>query len=361
MATRSLAVYVSSHGFGHATRVAEVIQRFMKRGPGCVVHLRTTAPRWLFAKSHGQLQLHSVATDLGMAQPNGLAIDFATTIARLDELEARWDERLAAEVDWLREVGAALVLGDVPPLAFAAAARAGVPSVALANFSWDWLYRSYESRDPRFTVHAKRAAECYASARRLYRLPFHAPAPAFASVVDVPLIARRCLLTRREARRRLGLPVAGPLVLLSFGGFGPPGIDVVRLGEMPGVRFVATDPYANAPSNLTCLDRPALDYPTLVRASDVVLTKPGWGILAASLVNGVRVLYATRDDFPETPILVRALETYATAAAIAPEQVARSEIREPIESLLARPVVETELAATGASRVAELLAEDLAA
>jgi len=41
--------------------------------------------------------------------------------------------------------------------------------------------------------------------------------------------------------------------------------------------------------------------------------------------------------------------------------VARSEIREPIESLLARPVVETELAATGASRVAELLAEDLAA
>jgi hypothetical protein len=361
MATRSLAVYVSSHGFGHATRVAEVVARFVERVPGCAVHLRTTAPHWLFPTLRGRLHLHAVATDLGMAQPHGLAIDFATTLARLDELEACWDERLRAEVEWLHEVGAGLVLGDVPPLAFAAAARADVPSVALANFSWDWIYGAYEARDPRFTVHAKRAATSYATARRLYRLPFHAPAPAFPTLVDVPLIARRCALSRRDARRQLGLPSGGPLVLLSFGGFGSPAIDVARFAEMPNVRFVTTDVCPSAPSNLIFLDRPALDYVTLLRASDVVLTKPGWGILAASLVNGVRVLYATRDDFPETPILVRALETHATAAPIAPEQVARGEIRTALEDLLARPVAETELAATGASRVAELLAEDLAA
>ena len=359
MATRSLAVYVSSHGFGHATRVAEVVARFLERVPGCAVHLRTTAPRWLFPTLHDRLRVQAVATDLGMAQPHGLAIDFAATLAGLDELEARWDERLRAEAEWLREIGAALVLGDIPPLAFAAAARADVPSVALANFSWDWIYGAYEARDPRFLRHAKRAAACYAAARRLYRLPFHAPAPAFPTLVDVPLIARRCPLSRQDARRRLGLPSAGPLVLMSFGGFGSPAIDVSRFAEMPGIRFVTTDPCARAPSNLTFLDRPALDYATLLRASDVVLTKPGWGILAASLVNGVRVLYATRDDFPETPILVRALETHATAAPIAPEQVATGDIRRALEDLLARPVAETELAATGASRVAELLAEDL--
>jgi hypothetical protein len=361
MTTRSLAVYVSSHGFGHATRVAEVVAQFLERVPDCTVHLRTTAPRWLFPTSQGRLRLHPVATDLGMAQPHGLAIDFAATIARLDELEAHWDERLAAEAGWLHEVGARLVLGDVPPLAFAAAARAGVTSVALANFSWDWIYGAYETRNPRFAVHARRAAACYITARRLYRLPFHAPAPAFPALVDVPLIARRCPLSRREARRRLGLSSAGPLVLLSFGGFGFPAIDVSRFAEMPSVRFVTTDACPRAPSNLTFIDRPALDYATLLRASDVVLTKPGWGILAASLVNGVRVLYATRDDFPETPILVRALEAHATAAPVAPEQVARGEIRAALEELLARPVTETALAATGASRVAELLSEDMVA
>ncbi len=361
MASRSLAVYVSSHGFGHATRVAEVIAGFFEYVPRCAVHLRTTAPSWLFPAHDARLRMDSVATDVGMVQPHGLEIDFEATITRLDELEARWRERVAAEATWLDDVGAGLVLGDVPPLAFAAAAHAGIPSVALCNFSWDWIYGSYQNRDPRFAAHAERAAGCYTTARRLYRLPFHAPAPSFAARVDVPLIARRCPLPRREARRRLGLPLEGPLVLLSFGGFGSPAIEVSRFAEIRGVCFVATEACANAPSNLTCLDRPGLDYAMLLRASDVVLTKPGWGILAASLVNGVRVLYATRDDFPETPILVRALQAHATAQQITPTEVANGEIRAPLEALLARPVAETHLAANGAARVAELLAEDIAA
>ncbi len=210
-------------------------------------------------------------------------------------------------------------------------------------------------------MHAERAAMCYASARRLYRLPFHAPMRVFGSIVDVPLIARRCRLLPAEARNRLGLPSAGPLVLLSFGGLGSPAIEVSRFAEFPGVRFVATEACPHAPSNLIVLDRPQLDYAMLLRASDVVLTKPGWGILSASLVNGVRVLYATRDDFPETPILVEALQAHATAEPIALEDLVRGEIRAPLEALLARPVAETELAADGAARVAELLAEDIAA
>ena len=127
------------------------------------------------------------------------------------------------------------------------------------------------------------------------------------------------------------------------------------------MRFVATEACAHAPSNLTCLDRPRLDYAMLLRASDVVLTKPGWGILAASLVNGVRVLYATRDDFPETPILVAPCRHTRPREPIALEDLVRGEIRAPLEALLARPVAETHLAADGAARVAELLAEDIAA
>jgi L-arabinokinase len=360
MAPRSLAVYVSSHGFGHATRISEVIAGFLDRVAECAVHVRTTAPAWLFPASGGRLRVHPIATDVGMVQPHGLTIDFAATIARLDEFEERWDARLAAEAAWLDEVDAGLVLGDVPPLASAAAARTGVASVVLANFSWDWIYGCYVERDPRFAVHAKRAAASYAGARRLYRLPFHAPMPVFRSTVDVPLIARRCRLSRAEARNRLGLPAAGRLVLLSFGGFGPPALEASRFEALSGVSFVATHPCGHAP-NLIYVDRPRLDYAMLLRACDAVLTKPGWGILAASLVNAVRVLYTTREDFPETPILVDALRAHAIAEPIALEDLARGEIRGPLEAVLARPVAETELAANGAALVAELLAEDIAA
>ena len=53
------------------------------------------------------------------------------------------DRRAALEAAELQRVDARLVVGDIPPLAFAAAARARVPSVALGNFTWDWIYGDY--------------------------------------------------------------------------------------------------------------------------------------------------------------------------------------------------------------------------
>ena len=44
---------------------------------------------------------------------------------------------------------ATVVVGDIPPLAFAAAARAGVPSVAVGNFTWDWIYSGYDAFEQR--------------------------------------------------------------------------------------------------------------------------------------------------------------------------------------------------------------------
>jgi len=237
---RRVAVYVSSHGFGHAVRVGEVLGKLAERRPDVTFQVCATAPRWVFPLADERLTLHERSTDVGMAQHHGLSIDFESTVARLDALEDEWEERASSEAIWLREVGAALVLGDIPPLAFDAARRAGVPAIALGNFSWDWIYRNYADRDPRFLRHADRAAQSYASASRLLRLPFHADMSVFRSIVDLPLVARRSPLGRAEARRAIGIETDGPLVLVGFGGLGFPGFDVSRLADMPNVQFVTT-------------------------------------------------------------------------------------------------------------------------
>jgi hypothetical protein len=355
----AIAVYVSSHGFGHAVRVSEVLASLLERSPTCRIHVRTTAPEWLFPPLGDRLTIEASRTDVGLVQRDALAIDFAATVEALDALETTWEPRVDEEAAWLGAIGASLVLVDIPPLGVAAAERAGVQAIALGNFSWDWIYGACVTRDRGFARHAERAAACYGRARLLLRLPFHAEMAAFPSVVDVPLIARRSPWPRAEARRRLGLADARPLVLLSFGGLGLERVDVSRLGEMPEIEFIATERFASAPPNLTCLTRTQLDYTTLLSACDAVVTKPGYGIVASSLVNGVRVLYATRDDFPETPILIRALEEHGTAEVVQAADLLRGEIRAPLERLLARPVVENELAADGATRVAELLAREL--
>src|SRR5512141_2071238 len=137
-----LAVYVSGHGFGHSTRTAEVLRVLRGRDPGLRIVVSTTAPAFLFTGVVAPpLEVRHVAGDVGLVQKDALEIDEPGTVAAWRAFTRDWDARVAREARWLTDEGAGLVLGDIPPLAFAAAARAGVSSVALGTFSWVWLYR----------------------------------------------------------------------------------------------------------------------------------------------------------------------------------------------------------------------------
>ena len=55
----------------------------------------------------------------------------------------------------LRALDAALVVADIPPLALAAARLAGVPAIALGNFTWDWIYRDYPGGEAAADAHRR--------------------------------------------------------------------------------------------------------------------------------------------------------------------------------------------------------------
>ena len=45
---RSILYYVTGHGYGHAVRSNQVIRALQEAAPGLLVHVRSTAPEWLF-------------------------------------------------------------------------------------------------------------------------------------------------------------------------------------------------------------------------------------------------------------------------------------------------------------------------
>ena len=222
---------------------------------------------------------------------------------------------MACEARWLRQAGARLVLGDIPPLAFAAAAEAGVPSIALGNFSWDWIYRHLAARQPALSAGATHAAEAYARAELLLRLPFAGDLSAFRRIEDVPLVARVPVVDKAKARLRLGLD-SRPVVLLSFGGVGMPGLEPAALGRLDPYVCLLTGPAGDggAPNvrRLAAEDLAAagLGYPDLVGAADVVVSKPGYGIVTDCIGARTRLVYTDRGDFPEYPILVSEMPRY---------------------------------------------------
>ena len=65
--------------------------------------------------------------------------------------------------------------------------------------------------------------------------------------------------------------------------------------------------------NLLTLPVTQHHYQDLVRAADVIVTKPGYGIVADALAHHTPVLYTDRGEFPEYPYLVRALKELGLA------------------------------------------------
>ncbi len=65
--------------------------------------------------------------DMGVVQRDGLELDIDETRRRWIDFDAAFDARADAEARQLTEAGVEVALGDIPPLGFEAAARAGHP------------------------------------------------------------------------------------------------------------------------------------------------------------------------------------------------------------------------------------------
>jgi L-arabinokinase len=333
-----LVAYVSGHGFGHATRTAEVLAAARALEPSLPVTVVTAAPARLFQDVPGTIACRPRTIDVGLVQRGALVIDEAATAARWRAFADGYARAVEEESRWLRAAGARVVLGDLPPLAFDAAAEAGVPALGLANFGWDWIYRHLAARRPELGAAAAHAAAACARATLLLALPFAGGLEAFPRREDIPLVARRPRVARAEVRRRLGLE-GGPLVLWSFGGLGLPDFDARVLGPLARFRFLLSDGDGPLPANATRvttegLEGAGLAYIDLLGAVDAVVTKPGYGIVADAIGARVPMVYTERGDFPEYGVMVREMPAWLPCRHVEGHALRAGRLAEALEAVL---------------------------
>ncbi len=361
-----LIFYISGHGFGHASRDIQIINALARREPNLRVVLRTMVPEW-FLRSSLTTTVEIIAgdTDVGVVQPDSLSIDEAATARRAAAFYARFDERVAREVELIRTLEPSLVAGDIPPLAFAAASAAGVPSVAISNFTWDWIYGGFHGFDALAPGVRALIVKANALATHTLRLPFAGGFASMRNVEDVPLVARRATLAKAETRGRLGLASDRRIVLASFGGHGG-NIPLERAADNDRFQLVATDYEVGAHvpphPNLRVVSAEEMrrcdaTYTDLLAASDVVATKLGYGIVSECLMNGVALLYTLRGRFIEQDTFMREMPAVMRSLHISTDDLREGRWAESVDSLLAQPAPPRPPSADGAEEVATRMIE----
>jgi L-arabinokinase len=320
-----IVFYISGHGFGHASRQIELIREVRAHRSDVRIVIRTAVPRWMFAPIvDSAVEIQDLETDPGVVQLDSISLDEAQTVRDAARFFATFDHRIAVEAELIGSLRARLVVSDIPPLACAAAARAGIPCVAVGNFTWDWIYRIYPAFDRVAPDVIPTIQRAYATATSALRLPLHGGFEPMAGVVrDIPLIARQSKRDPGETRRLLGIDTHRPIVLTSFGRYGANlPIDSLRQKGRLTILDVPREP----PSGLL--------YQDLVAAADVVLSKPGYGIVSECAANGTALLYTSRGRFAEYDVFVEQMPRLLRCRYINQDDLLAGRWDGPVDALL---------------------------
>lgn len=348
----SILYYISGHGYGHAVRSNQVIRALRKLGPNLPIHVRSTAPKWLF---HAAVAYTNCSLDVGLVQPNSLEMDLQGTLQQCRALHSALPGIITQELNFIRDEQVGVIIGDIPPAGFEIAAQARIPSVAITNFTWDVIYDAYVERYPDFSPLIAAMRGFYQKASLALTLPYPCDMSMFPNRQAIPWVTRVSQLTKAQARRHFNLPQSATLVLLSFGGMGLNSLPLDQLKGLDEFFFVATGAANLSHGNLLVLSEAQPHYEDLLRGVDVVVTKPGYGIVADVISHQVPMLYTDRGEFPEYPRLVEALHDCATAEYLPQSELRAGNVGPYIKRLLSKPSHWPSVKLDGANVAAETI------
>jgi L-arabinokinase len=322
------------------------------------VYVRSTVPEWLFEHSLYSVEQSSQALDVGIVQDDSLQMELGRTLEACKALHARIPFLVEQELAFVAKHNIGLIIGDVPHLCFEVAARAGIPSVAITNFSWSGIYRGFLHALPDFLPLIEEMENFYRKTTLALKLPYSCAMEIFPKRERIPFVTRSSTLARSEARERFGIPKLATVILLSFGGHGLKRLRLDRLLRQKEFFFIGTGNASRKEPNLLILPNAQRSYVDLVGAADVIVSKPGYGIVADVISHQTPLLYTDRGDFAEYPYLVKALEDCATADFIPQDDLISANLTPYLERLLTKekhwPAVATNGAAVASEKVLSL-------
>ena len=153
--------------------------------------------------------------------------------------------------------------------------------------------------------------EGYRKAKLLLKLPFSPKMSVFPNHVDIPLLAKPGRPRRAELAKLTGADESKRWVLLSFTTLDWDEAALREVEALGDFEFFTVKPLDwPGRKNIHSIDRMKIGFSDVLASSDVVVTKPGYGILSDCVANAKPIVYADREDFIEYPLLERELKRF---------------------------------------------------
>ncbi|MBN2162336.1 MAG: hypothetical protein JXR25_15090 [Pontiellaceae bacterium] len=335
---KTIAYYITAHGYGHGARSCDILNALHIAAPHARIIAVTDLPDgFMRSRIPESIELRAGAFDIGLIQKDSIQVDLEASLKALDSLYVREKELLRQETDFFAHEKIGVVVADIPALPLAAAQQAGIPNIATSNFGWDWIYEEFAEHDPHWKIYVDRFRRVYANTELLLRQPFSEPMTTFPNRINLPLLAKPGKDRRDAVARKTGADPARQWVLLSFTSLNLDQSALKNLSRLNDCELFSVEPLEWSESSIHCISRSHICFADILASVDVVVTKPGFGILSECIANNKPIIYTDRANFREYPVLVDCIREYCRHAFIPNAELYAGRLTHALETIKNAP------------------------
>ena len=305
-ATQTIAYFVSSHGFGHATRSVAIINEIHSRKKEFKFIILSSLPE-LFWKNNllpsADYQTHQIETDIGLVQKDSFHFDLDETVSSLKKYLEDPTIRLKNLFDFLLKSETCHVICDISPIGIQVAKLLKVKCTLVENFTWDWIYEPLIKKNEKLYAISQRLKSIYDSVDlRIQVKPFCEFHP---NGIQTEPIHRPFKQPPQVVKGQLGLEEGQEFVLISTGGitYQYKFLDALKNTKQ---NFVICGDFPKIKTNRNVVLLPmysSFHFPDLVRASNQVVGKVGYGTTIECWAANKKLHGIFREDFRESEVL----------------------------------------------------------
>jgi hypothetical protein len=349
----SVVYYISSHGLGHAVRSAAIINLIPAEIP--VIVRSEVPPPTLEEEIQRHFSIEPASFDCGCVQADSFTVDGPATLAKYSAIQDSNRDRLAPEIDFLKNRKASVVVSDVASFPLRVARQASIPGLALGNFTWGDIYQPLVEPGSNNQAMLDQMREEYQQATLGIRFALSMAMSELPTTVDVPLVARQGTSIRPALAGWLDIDPDARWCLVYLGQY-PIAFDWSRLTRYPGWQFLLLSKVPPPVPGIASVDPGRFDVPDVIASCQAVLGKPGYGTVADCMAADVPIVFTRPTGFAEAAALATYLANWGRAIEIDRQTCFHGDVLPSLEQVVCSKAKHS-IDASGAATVAQMIVD----
>ena len=321
-----IGFYISSHGFGHMTRCLGIMENILNTTYYNLYivcgKIQNDFARIYLAEYRDRIIYKDLVTDIGLVnKKNSLEVDKFSLQQQLLKFTSSWENIVNDECDFLKNLNIKCILSDISPIGTLVGDKLQLSVVLITNFTWVEQYE-YIGIDESI-IDRYRQAYSYVTKFIKYNLCLPISSVNCEEVYEVGFTCREIDLDKVEKIKQQ----YGKSIMVTCGKSA--NLNTISIKNFNGTIFTTSgiDITCEEDCNVVNLPIDILDTQNYIAASDMVITKAGWGTIAEAVLGHTNLVLIERPSAKEDSFNIEKIKENKLGISIAEKDLSTIDIQ----------------------------------